>query len=53
MVTNCAGQPQLQQPYPDPAKLQWQEESKVQHYRLSVNIIAGQMQVREDQADYG
>ena len=53
VVTNCAGQPQLQQPYADPAKLQWQEESKVQHYRLSVNIIAGQMQVREEQADYG
>ena len=53
VVTHCAGQPQLQEPYPDPAKLQWQEESKVQHYRLSVNVIAGQMQVREEQADYG
>ena len=34
VVTNCATEPTLQEPYSNPAKLSWREVKKVQHYRL-------------------
>ena len=52
IVTNCAGQPQLQEPVPDPAQFPWREETKVQRYRLSVNAMTQPMQVREEPATY-
>ena len=53
VVPNCAGVPQLQEPVADPAKFPWQEENKVQHYRLSVDAMTQPMQVREEQENYG
>ena len=53
VVTNCADIPQLQEPIPDPARLHWNEESKVQHYRLSVDAMTQPMRIRDDPAAYG
>ena len=52
VVTNCADAPQLQEPVDNPAKFPWHEESKIQHYRLSVNAITQPMQVHEQPATY-
>ena len=52
VVTNCAAHPQLQEPIKDPAKFNWQPETKVQHYRLNVNALTQPMQVREEPATY-
>ena len=32
VVTNCAGEPVLQEPILNPARFKWHEVSKVQHY---------------------
>ena len=40
VVTNCAVEPQLQEPTPDPARLGWHEVSKVQHYWLQVEAMS-------------
>ena len=53
VVNNCAGVPQLQEPVADPAKFPWQEESKVQHYRLRVDAMTQPVQVREERENYG
>ena len=53
VVTNCAGAPQLQEPVADPAKFPWQEENKVQHYRLNVNAMTQPMVIRDEPAAYG
>ena len=52
VVTNCASEPTLQDPIPNPASFDWHEVRKVQHYRLSVNAMTQPMTVREDQPDY-
>jgi len=39
VVTNCATEPRLQDPVRDPARLPWQEVTKVQHYWLEVDAI--------------
>ena len=39
IVTNCASEPQLQEPIQDPAKFPWHEVSKVQHYWLNVDAM--------------
>ena len=39
VVTNCADEPQLQDPIPDPARFEWHEVSKVQHYWLQVDAM--------------
>ena len=44
VVTNCASVPQLQEPIPDPARLEWHEVSKVQHYWLQVNAMTQTME---------
>ncbi len=41
VVTNCAEDPELQEPVRDPARLPWHEVKKVQHYYLSVGALAG------------
>ena len=52
VVTNCAEAPQLE-PVPDPSRLRWHEESRVQHYRLSVDAMTEPVRIREEQANYG
>ena len=43
VVTNCAGQPVLQEPIQDPAQFEWHEVSKVQHYWLQVDAMTKPM----------
>ena len=38
LVTDCNAEPRLQT-VSDPAKFQWQEITKVEHYRLDVSSI--------------
>ncbi len=52
VVTNCAADPQLQEPIRDPASFPWHEVSKVQHYWLQVDAMTRPMQVREGEAEY-
>ncbi len=52
VVTNCASEPQLQEPIEDPARFPWHEVSKVQHYWLEVDAMTKPMQVREERAVY-
>ena len=53
IVTNCAGDPVMQEPVQDPAKFPWHEVSKVQHYWLQVDAMTRPMQVREGRPSYG
>ena len=53
VVTNCKKEPQLQNPLKDPARLQWHEVKKVDHYYLSINAVTQPMQVREGEVPYG
>ena len=53
VVTNCAGEPILQEPVHDPIKYDWHEVKKVQHYYLSVNAMTQPMQVRGGDPPYG
>jgi superfamily II DNA or RNA helicase len=53
IVTDCATKPALQEPVRDPARLEWNEVTKVAHYYLSVNAIASPIEVREERAPYG
>ncbi|MCC7081959.1 MAG: hypothetical protein IT530_14895 [Burkholderiales bacterium] len=53
VVTHCDTAPQLQAPIRDPARLDWHEVSKVQHYYLSIDAMQESMQVREDSPPYG
>jgi superfamily II DNA or RNA helicase len=48
VVTNCATEPQLQEPIKDPARFEWHEVTKVAHYYLSVDALTKPMQVREE-----
>jgi hypothetical protein len=52
IVTECDGAPQLQDPIRDPARLAWNEVTKVAHYYLSVDAMTRPMQLREDSPDY-
>jgi hypothetical protein len=52
VVTDCGTEPQLQEPIPDPARLDWHEVTKVAHYCLSVDAISQPMQVRDGNADH-
>ena len=52
VVTNCAADPQLQEPVQDPARFSWHEESKVQHYRLKVDAMTQPMRIRDEPAAY-
>lgn len=53
VVTNCGDTPQLQEPIRNPARLAWNEVTKVAHYYLAVNAMTQPMQVREDTPPYG
>ena len=53
IVTNCAGQPQLQKPVRDPAQRPWHEVTKVQHYWLEVDAMTQPMELREERIPYG
>jgi hypothetical protein len=53
VVTDCDTSPRLQNPIRDPARLDWNEVTKVAHYYLSVNAVTQPMQLREDPAPYG
>jgi hypothetical protein len=52
VVTNCDTAPVLQEPIRDPARLAWNEVTKVAHYFLSVNAMKRPMQVHEDSPPY-
>ena len=41
VVTNCAVEPELQDPIADPARFQWREVRKVQHYWMDVKAMTG------------
>ncbi len=49
IVTNCDTEPDLQEPICDPARLDWNEVTKVAHYYLSVNAMKKPMQVKENE----
>ena len=53
IVTNCNTSPQLQEPVKDPARMDWHEVKKVEHYYLSVDAMTQPMQVHEDAPPYG
>ena len=53
VVTDCDNAPRLQEPIRDPARLDWNEVTKVAHYYLAVNAMTKPMQVREDSPPYG
>jgi hypothetical protein len=53
VVTDCDKAPRLQEPIRDPARLDWNEVTKVAHYYLAVNAMTKPMQVREDSPPYG
>ena len=52
IVTNCAAEPQLQEPIEDPARFPWHEVSKVQHYWLQVDAMTKPMQIWEERVEY-
>ena len=47
VVTNCAGDPVLQEPILNPARFGWHEVSKVQHYWLQVDAMTQPMKPEE------
>ncbi len=53
VVTDCASLPRLQDPVSDPARLDWNEVTKVAHYYLSVNAMAKPIELSERPAPYG
>lgn len=53
VVTHCKTQPRLQEPIKDPARLDWHEVKKVDHYYLSVDAMTQPMRVKEDSPQYG
>jgi superfamily II DNA or RNA helicase len=53
IVTDCGNTPRLQGPIRDPARLDWNEVTKVAHYYLSVDEMTSPMKVREPEAGYG
>jgi len=52
VVTDCDTAPRLQEPVRDPARLDWNEVTKVAHYYLSVNAMTKPMELREDQVPF-
>jgi hypothetical protein len=53
VVTDCKGDPKLQNPIKDPARLEWHEVKKVDHYYLSIDAVIQPMQVKEKDIPYG
>jgi hypothetical protein len=52
VVTNCRTAPELQEPIKDPARLQWHEVSKVQHYWLDIDAMSTPMKVSDNDGRY-
>ncbi len=52
VVTNCKTCPTLQEPIHDPARFQWHEVVKVQHYWLDVDAMTRPMHIREESLPY-
>ncbi|MFY9555290.1 MAG: DUF3883 domain-containing protein, partial [Blastocatellia bacterium] len=52
VVTDCNTTPTLQEPIKDPARFEWHEVKKVDHYWLEVNALTRPMQVSEDRQRY-
>jgi superfamily II DNA or RNA helicase len=52
VVTNCADAPRLEEPIRNPARLNWNEVTKVAHYYLSVDAMTKPMKLREDTPPY-
>ena len=48
IVTNCADEPQLQEPILNPSQFQWHEVSKIQHYWLQVDAMTKPMGIWEE-----
>jgi hypothetical protein len=48
VVTDCDTVPRLQEPICDPARLNWNEVTKIAHYYLSVNALTEPMELREN-----
>jgi superfamily II DNA or RNA helicase len=53
VVTYCDTTPRLEDPIRDPARLAWNEVTKVAHYYLSVNAMKQPMEVREGTPPFG
>ena len=53
VVTDCDKAPRLQEPIRDPARLDWNEVTKVAHYYLAVNALTTPLQAHEDAPPYG
>ena len=48
VVTDCAWTPVLNEPIAEPARLQWHEVTKVQHYYLTVDAMNSSMPAQGD-----
>jgi hypothetical protein len=53
VVIDCKSEPQLQNPIKDPARLQWHEVKKVDHYYLSIDAVTQPMQLKDPIIPYG
>jgi hypothetical protein len=53
VVTGCKTEPKIQNPIKDPARLQWHEVRKVDHYWLGIDAVTNPMQVKEESVPYG
>ncbi|HXK30353.1 MAG TPA: hypothetical protein VJ646_19070 [Candidatus Binatia bacterium] len=52
VVTSYKSQPNLQEPFKNPARFPWHEVKKVDHYYLSVDALTQPMQVRDPTEPY-
>lgn len=52
VVTDCNGEPCLQEPIKDPARLEWHEVTKVAHYYLSVDAMKSPAAVHQNPPPY-
>lgn len=53
VVTDCDTEARLQKPIRDPARLNWNEVTKVAHYYLTVNAMRPPIPIRQDEPPYG
>ena len=53
VVTDCDTAPRLRQPIRDPARLDWNEVTKVAHYYLSVEAMTERMHMPEGEPSAG
>ena len=53
VVTECKGNPKLQEPIKDPARLEWHEVRRVDHYWLKIDALIEPMMASEESTPYG